>query len=96
MEGYQEKLRKHNLKVRTFTGASMGLPENISRLDSQSINGALSEKNHSDHSHTPISWGKVNAHTLGPLLDSYQETIAEKDEIIHKLTRTTTYINCQH
>lgn len=37
---------------------------------------------HSDHLHTPISWGSVNTHTLGPLLDAYQDTIKEKEDII--------------
>lgn len=39
---------------------------------------------HKDHPHTPVSWGGVNAHTLGPLLDAYQETIAEKEGIIQE------------
>lgn len=30
------------------------------------------------------SWGRVNIHALGPLLDAYQENIAEKDELIKK------------
>lgn len=37
---------------------------------------------HKNHKHTPISWGNVNGHTLGPLLDAYEDTIKEKEEII--------------
>lgn len=37
---------------------------------------------HKTHKHTPMSWGHVNSHTLGPLLDAYEDNIKEKDEII--------------
>lgn len=47
------------------------------KSDSEIFSGA-----HRDHHHTPISWGPVHTHTLGPLLDAYQDTIAEKDCII--------------
>ncbi|RZB38643.1 Cep89 -like, partial [Asbolus verrucosus] len=80
MERYQEKLRTLNIKP-TQTGPppqNQSL-ENIPVVDSQDPNIFES---HRDHSHTPISWGRVNIHTLGPLLDAYQDTINEKDEII--------------
>ncbi|XP_044729841.1 putative leucine-rich repeat-containing protein DDB_G0290503 [Chrysoperla carnea] len=37
-----------------------------------------------EHIHVPCSWGDVNTHTLAPLLDAYQDAIAEKDEIIRQ------------
>ncbi|EFN78607.1 centrosomal protein of 89 kDa [Harpegnathos saltator] len=30
------------------------------------------------------SWGSVNTHVLGPLLDAYQESLSEKQELINK------------
>ncbi|XP_012253670.2 centrosomal protein of 89 kDa isoform X1 [Athalia rosae] len=33
------------------------------------------------------SWGRVNIHALGPLLDAYQENLSEKDELIKKYGR---------
>ncbi|XP_046415937.1 centrosomal protein of 89 kDa isoform X1 [Neodiprion fabricii] len=30
------------------------------------------------------SWGRVNIHALGPLLDAYQENLSEKDDLIKK------------
>ncbi|KAJ8936623.1 hypothetical protein NQ314_012238 [Rhamnusium bicolor] len=53
---------------------SQDLTENISR-------NILSEV-HQNHKHTPVSWGSVSVHTLGPLLDAYEDTIKEKEEII--------------
>ncbi|KAJ8963433.1 hypothetical protein NQ318_018913 [Aromia moschata] len=37
---------------------------------------------HRNHAHTPIAWGSVNTHTLGPLLDAYEDAVKEKQEII--------------
>lgn len=31
-----------------------------------------------------INWGSVNSHTLGPLLNAYQETIFEKNDLIQQ------------
>lgn len=31
-----------------------------------------------------MSWGKVNSHTLAPLLNAYEETITEKNQILEK------------
>lgn len=42
------------------------------------------DNQHRNHLHTPLSWGNVNSHTLGPLLDAYQDTINEKEDIIKK------------
>ena len=50
-------------------------------MASQAENGILPE-GHWGHGHTPVSWGKVHQHTLAPLLNAYQETVAEKEEII--------------
>ncbi|XP_017784090.1 PREDICTED: protein Cep89 homolog [Nicrophorus vespilloides] len=66
LERYQQKLQTNNLPT------------------SQESEGeiiALGD-GHYGHKHSPITWGKVNAHTLAPLLNAYQETIAEKEEII--------------
>ncbi|XP_063905027.1 protein Cep89 homolog isoform X2 [Zophobas morio] len=81
MERYQEKLRTLNLRVVTPQQQSL---ENIPVVDGH--DPGIFEL-HRDHSHTPISWGKVNNHTLGPLLDAYQDTINEKDEIIENYER---------
>ncbi|KAJ3638921.1 hypothetical protein MTP99_002249 [Tenebrio molitor] len=79
MERNQERLRKVNLKItQTSTPQHQSL-ENIPVVEG---NDPGEFEQHRDHSHTPISWGKVNAHTLGPLLDAYQDTITEKDDII--------------
>ncbi|XP_044264556.1 protein Cep89 homolog [Tribolium madens] len=79
MERYQEKLRKLNVKVAQNSTPQHQSLDNIPVVDGHDPN--IFEL-HKDHSHTPISWGKVNSHTLGPLLDAYQDTITEKDEII--------------
>lgn len=83
MERYQEKIRNpHERPIRnTPVLPADARIENEVSAGHHSLSQALSAE-HADHHHTPISWGKVNAHTLGPLLDSYQETIDEKDDII--------------
>lgn len=85
LERYQERLSKYNIKIHPIKDKQLHRPEAIENLETISsenfIKNTLSES-HWDHSHTPISWGKVNAHTLGPLLDAYQETVKEKEEII--------------
>lgn len=83
IERYQEKLRKYNVKTSVSNPV---LPqyqsiENILTINETTQN-ILSQDSH-NHNHTAISWGKVNVHTLGPLLDAYQDTINEKDSIIH-------------
>lgn len=78
MERYQDKLRKSNVRPQLHSAENTNNPETLYCVDQQQQ--VLSD--HADHGHTPISWGKVNAHTLGPLLDSYQETIEEKDDVI--------------
>lgn len=84
MERYQEKLRKLNIKITQNSTPQHQNLENIPVIDGHDPN--IFEL-HKDHSHTPISWGKVNSHTLGPLLDAYQDTITEKDEIIETYER---------
>lgn len=83
VERYQTKLRKHNINVKYLDTSSQ---PHVGNLDSEEAAAhdsitVLSET-HRNHPHVPVSWGKVNVHTLGPLLNSYQDTIAEKDEII--------------
>lgn len=85
MERYQEKLRKQNPKTpRMSLAPSSTVIDNLSNAESGYCGNEILTQNHRDHPHVPVSWGKVNAHTLGPLLDSYQETITEKDEIIER------------
>lgn len=81
LERYQETLRRSNIKITKPLPAitdetvdSLDLGENISK-------NILSEV-HKNHRHTPISWGNVNVHTLGPLLDAYEDRLKEKEEII--------------
>lgn len=81
LERYQETLRKSNIRVfkqlpalTNETLDSLELDENVSK-------NILSEV-HQNHRHTPISWGTVNVHTLGPLLDAYEDRNKEKEEII--------------
>ncbi|XP_060534727.1 protein Cep89 homolog [Cylas formicarius] len=76
LERYQDKLRLHNLHVDN-------LRQNLKT--SQSREGetvTILSSDHINHRHTPIAWGNVNRHTLGPLLDAYQDAISEKEEII--------------
>ncbi|XP_018566046.1 protein Cep89 homolog [Anoplophora glabripennis] len=80
LERYQETLRRSNIRITkqypAITDAvdSLEVDENISK-------NILSEV-HKNHRHTPISWGSVNVHTLGPLLDAYEDRLKEKEEII--------------
>ncbi|XP_065091957.1 protein Cep89 homolog [Ochlerotatus camptorhynchus] len=34
-----------------------------------------------------LNWGPVNSHTLGPLLNAYEETIAEKNDLVQQYER---------
>ncbi|XP_044744418.1 protein Cep89 homolog [Coccinella septempunctata] len=83
LERYQEKLRNNNIKdtieksANHFLTAEQQIVGDISREFPQ-------ESSHASHPHLPISWGKVNSHTLGPMLEAFQETINEKDEIINE------------
>lgn len=79
LERYQDKLQQNNLHVnpRIAEAHPPEFCENIPTIHRDNI-----PENHPDHKHTPISWGKVNCHTLGPLLDAYQDTVNEKDFII--------------
>ncbi|GLV36462.1 Centrosomal protein 89kDa [Carabus blaptoides fortunei] len=91
LERYQEKLRKTNALTasnNTLNSSPMPAEIEIDMTDTQN-NDIMSQNQqaetllqHSDHLHTPVSWGNVNTHTLGPLMDAYQDTIKEKDEII--------------
>ncbi|XP_056648752.1 protein Cep89 homolog [Diorhabda sublineata] len=77
LERYQDLLRKNHIPK-----PSNELPHKRDILESSSRD-ILSEV-HRDHKHIPIMWGDVNRHTLGPLLDAYEDTIKEKDEIIEE------------
>ncbi|KAI4467611.1 centrosomal protein of 89 kda [Holotrichia oblita] len=84
LERYQQKLHRSNSNIanRSINQNKRAATEGSSRIVVDSTN-ILSDV-HKDHSHSPVSWGRVNAHTLGPLLDAYQETIAEKEGIIQE------------
>ncbi|KAF5301197.1 hypothetical protein FQA39_LY19103 [Lamprigera yunnana] len=72
MECYQVRFRKYKVANTDTTNFELVKNEEID----------IFPKDHLDHSHTPLSWGSVNSHTLGPLLDAYQESLDEKEEII--------------
>lgn len=50
---------------------------------SKNINDILDSKSLADDKILE-SWGSVNTHVLGPLLDAYQENLLEKQELINK------------
>ncbi|KAG5893920.1 hypothetical protein JTB14_028730 [Gonioctena quinquepunctata] len=82
LERYQEILRRNNVNI-----PIPPLSESLSKRDILEGSGDYISKEilsdvHRNHKHTPISWGSVNKHTLGPLLDAYEDTIKEKEEII--------------
>ncbi|CAG9765916.1 unnamed protein product [Ceutorhynchus assimilis] len=78
LERYQEKLRKYNIEMDKYSHLQPQKFSSTDQFKEDEIINILSK----DHRHTPISWGAVNSHTLGPLLDAYQDTINEKTEII--------------
>ncbi|KYN16559.1 hypothetical protein ALC57_11192 [Trachymyrmex cornetzi] len=68
LERYQDKLKE--------SGQS-ALPKNV--------NDMLDSKRSADDIKTVSkSWGSVNTHVLGPLLDAYQESLSEKQELVNK------------
>ncbi|XP_011635744.1 protein Cep89 homolog isoform X2 [Pogonomyrmex barbatus] len=68
LERYQDKLKESGQSV---------LSKNISDI--------LDSKRPTDDIKTiSESWGSVNIHALGPLLDAYQESLLEKQELVNK------------
>jgi len=68
LERYQDKLKESGQSV---------LPKNV--------NDVLDSKRPADNIKTVLeSWGSVNTHVLGPLLDAYQESLSEKQELVNK------------
>ncbi|KAL0127745.1 hypothetical protein PUN28_003174 [Cardiocondyla obscurior] len=68
LERYQDKLKESGQSV-----------------SSKNINDVLNSKNLIDDIKTVSeSWGSVNTHVLGPLLDAYQESLSEKQELVNK------------
>lgn len=52
---------------------------------SKNTNDILDSKSPTDDIKTVSeSWGPVNTHVLGPLLDAYQESLSEKQELVNK------------
>ncbi|XP_072387041.1 uncharacterized protein [Diabrotica undecimpunctata] len=78
LERYQELLRTNNIPK---PGVESYHKRDV--LESSSSKEILSEV-HRDHKHIPVIWGNVNRHTLGPLLDAYEDSVKEKDEIIEE------------
>ncbi|XP_050294635.1 protein Cep89 homolog [Anthonomus grandis grandis] len=81
LERYQEKLRSHNITIEKYSYLQSQSKTSKSQLRDDEIINILSSE-HESHRHTPVSWGNVNSHTLGPLLDAYEDALNEKDEII--------------
>lgn len=68
LERYQDKLKESGQSV-----------------SSKNINDMLDSKRLVDDIKTiSESWGSVNTHVLGPLLDAYQESLSEKQELVNK------------
>lgn len=74
LERYQETLRQSN-PDRTAI-----VPQ---KFTTEPSNDIFTEE-HQNHSHIPVSWGKVNSHTLAPLLNAYEDTISEKNDLLEK------------
>ncbi|KAB0804192.1 hypothetical protein PPYR_01162 [Photinus pyralis] len=79
LERYQERLRKYRISTKSNQPIPM---EEVANLELVNETISALPESHADHPHTPLSWGSVNSHTLGPLLDAYQESVDEKDNII--------------
>ncbi|KAL3287981.1 hypothetical protein HHI36_002435 [Cryptolaemus montrouzieri] len=87
LERYQEKLRRNNIVDSIDKNFDQHqIPEGGSG-DKHIHRETLLQENHIGHQHLPVSWGKVNTQTLGPLLEAFQDTINEKDEIINEFER---------
>ncbi|KAG5308495.1 CEP89 protein, partial [Acromyrmex insinuator] len=68
LERYQDKLKESGQNA---------LPKNV--------NDILDSKRSADDIKTVSeSWGSVNTHVLGPLLDAYQESLSEKQELVNR------------
>lgn len=68
LERYQDKLRDSGQSVPPRT-----------------VNDALDSRRSADNvNKVSESWGTVNTHVLGPLLDAYQESLSEKEELISR------------
>ncbi|XP_029658934.1 centrosomal protein of 89 kDa-like [Formica exsecta] len=68
LEKYQDKMRELGQSVL-----------------SKNINNILDSKRPvNDIKEVLESWGSVNTHVLGPLLDAYQENLSEKQELLNK------------
>ncbi|XP_032688478.1 centrosomal protein of 89 kDa isoform X2 [Odontomachus brunneus] len=68
LERYQDKLRE--------SGQSVAAKDINDILDSKAQANDIKK--------VLESWGSVNTHVLGPLLDAYQESLSEKQELINK------------
>ncbi|CAH1101637.1 unnamed protein product [Psylliodes chrysocephalus] len=80
LERYQELLRRNNIPRPSMDSYHKRDIE-ISGVE---LSKEILSDVHRDHKHIPVLWGNVNKHTLGPLLDAYEDSIKEKDEIIEE------------
>lgn len=82
LDRYQDTLRRNNLNITLSVLEGTNPKSSDSGFFDTTRSKTLIDEVHKNHKHTPVSWGNVNSHTLGPLLDAYEDTIKEKDEII--------------
>lgn len=82
LDRYQETLRRNNLNITLRVLEDTNQKSSDSGIFDTTRSKEIIEDIHKNHKHTPVLWGDVNSHTLGPLLDAYEDTIKEKEEII--------------
>ncbi|CAH1162877.1 unnamed protein product [Phaedon cochleariae] len=82
LERYQEILRKNSLTVPKYSQSDVTLDRDVSDTSLVNISREILSEVHRTHKHTPLTWGSANRHALGPLLDAYEDTVKEKEEII--------------
>lgn len=85
MERYQETLRQLNPVDNSI------IPQ---KFTTEASNEIFTEE-HRNHSHIPVSWGKVNSHTLAPLLNAYEDTISEKNALLEKYELEFAKFSCK-
>lgn len=85
LERYQETLRQTNPNRSSAT---------TQKLSAETENDIFTEE-HQNHSHVPVSWGKVNSHTLAPLLNAYEETISEKNGLLENYELEFAKFSCK-
>lgn len=82
LDRYQETLRRSNLNITLSVLEDTNQKSSDSGIFDITRSKELIDEMHKTHKHTPVAWGNVSTHTLGPLLDAYEDTIREKEEIV--------------